>query len=170
MNKYCRGYTWIKLGICFASKERGSSPLHSLIDRIQNNFNGLHMKIFDSAFSLSERTLSLRGQRMEVLSRNIANSDTPGFKAQDINFKSILKATEPNSSLKTTQVGHIQESVSNFQSDLVYTVPFNSSVDGNTVELSVEQAKYGRAAAQYQATLRFLESDMSGIRKALRGD
>jgi len=170
MNKYCRGYTWIKLGICFASKERGSSPLHSLIDRIQNNFNGLHMKIFDSAFSLSERTLALRGQRMEVLSRNIANSDTPGFKAQDINFKSILKATEPNSSLKTTQVGHIQESVSNFQSDLVYTIPFNSSVDGNTVELSVEQAKYGRAAAQYQATLRFLESDMSGIRKALRGD
>jgi len=128
------------------------------------------MKIFDSAFSLSERTLALRGQRMEVLSRNIANSDTPGFKAQDINFKSILKATEPNSSLKTTKTGHIQESVSNFQSDLVYTVPFNSSVDGNTVELSVEQAKYGRAAAQYQATLRFLESDMSGIRKALRGD
>ena len=128
------------------------------------------MKIFDSAFSLSERTLALRGQRMEVLSRNIANSDTPGFKAQDINFKSILKATEPNSSLKTTQAGHIQESVSIFQSDLVYTVPFNSSVDGNTVELSVEQAKYGRAAAQYQATLRFLESDMSGIRKALRGD
>jgi flagellar basal-body rod protein FlgB len=128
------------------------------------------MKIFDSAFALSERTLALRGQRMEVLSRNIANSDTPGFKAQDINFKSVLKATESNSSLKTTQVGHIQESISNFQSDLVYTVPFNSSVDGNTVELSVEQAKYGRAAAQYQATLRFLESDMSGIRKALRGD
>ena len=54
--------------------------------------------------------------------------------------------------------------------DRVYTVPFNSSVDGNTVELSVEQAKYGKAAAQYQATLRFLEGEISGIRKALRGE
>ena len=52
----------------------------------------------------------------------------------------------------------------------MYTVPFNSSVDGNTVEMSVEQAKYGKAAADYQATLRFLEGEMSGIRKALRGE
>ena len=56
------------------------------------------------------------------------------------------------------------------KADLIYTVPFNSSVDGNTVELSVEQAKYGKAAAQYQATLRFLEGEISGIRKALRGE
>jgi flagellar basal-body rod protein FlgB len=53
---------------------------------------------------------------------------------------------------------------------MVYTIPYNTSADGNTVELSVEQAKYGKAAAEYQATLRFLEGSMSGVRKALRGD
>jgi len=49
-------------------------------------------------------------------------------------------------------------------------VPLNSAADGNTVDLTVEQAKYGKAAAQYQATLRFLEGDISAVRKVLRGD
>jgi flagellar basal-body rod protein FlgB len=53
---------------------------------------------------------------------------------------------------------------------LVYTIPFNTALDGNTVEMSVEQARYGKAAAQYQATLRFIEGNISGVRKALRGD
>jgi flagellar basal-body rod protein FlgB len=128
------------------------------------------MKVFDSVFASSERTLSLRGQRMEVLSRNIANADTPNFKAQDLDFKAVLKNTQPRAGLSATHHGHIKETNSIASGDLVYTIPFNSSVDGNTVELSVEQAKYGRAAAQYQATLRFLEGEMSGIRKALRGD
>ena len=48
------------------------------------------MKLLDSAFAFSETALALRGQRMEVLSRNIANSDTPNFKAQDVDFKSVL--------------------------------------------------------------------------------
>ena len=56
------------------------------------------------------------------------------------------------------------------QGGLVYTVPFNTALDGNTVEMSVEQARYGKAAAQYQATLRFIEGNISGVRKALRGD
>lgn len=128
------------------------------------------MKVLDSVFALSERTLTLRGQRMEVLSRNIANADTPNFKAQDIDFKAVLKNTQASAGLSATHHGHIKETNNIASANLVYTVPFNSSVDGNTVELSVEQAKYGRAAAQYQATLRFLEGEMSGIRKALRGD
>ena len=128
------------------------------------------MKLLDSAFAFSETALALRGQRMEVLSRNIANSDTPNFKAQDVDFKSVLNDTQGVTSMRATQGGHINRSQMGSDADLVYTIPFNSSVDGNTVELSVEQAKYGRAAAQYQATLRFIEGDISGIRKALRGD
>ena len=128
------------------------------------------MTVFDSVFAFSESTLALRGQRMEVLSRNIANADTPNFKAQDIDFKAVLKNTQSSAGLSTTHYGHIKDSNGIASTNLVYTVPFNSSVDGNTVELSVEQAKYGQAAAQYQATLRFLEGEMSGIRKALRGD
>ena len=82
----------------------------------------------------------------------------------------MLNETQFDKSLKTTQSMHIRSASSMGQADMVYTIPYNTSADGNTVELSVEQAKYGKAAAEYQATLRFLEGDMSGVRKALRGD
>jgi flagellar basal-body rod protein FlgB len=128
------------------------------------------MKILDSAFAFTERTLAVRGQRMEVLARNIANADTPNFKAQDVDFRSALKDVQRPTSMTTTRNGHVSSAKMVSDSNLFYTTPLNSSVDGNTVELSVEQAKYGRAAAQYQATLRFIESDVSGIRKALKGE
>lgn len=128
------------------------------------------MKILDSAFAFTERTLAVRGQRMEVLSKNIANADTPNYKAQDVDFRSVLKGTQLPTAMNATQRGHFSESKMISDTNLFYTTPLNSSVDGNTVELSVEQAKYGRAAAQYQATLRFIESDVSGIRKALKGE
>ena len=128
------------------------------------------MKILDSAFAFTERTLAVRGQRMEVLSKNIANADTPNYKAQDVDFRSVLKGTQLPTAMNATQKVHISESKIISDPNLFYTTPLNSSIDGNTVELSVEQAKYGRAAAQYQATLRFIESDVSGIRKALKGE
>jgi flagellar basal-body rod protein FlgB len=134
------------------------------------NFSELVMKILDSAFAFTERTLAVRGQRMEVLSKNIANADTPNYKAQDVDFRSVLKGTQLPTAMNATQKGHFSESKMISDANLFYTTPLNSSVDGNTVELSVEQAKYGRAAAQYQATLRFIESDVSGIRKALKGE
>ena len=52
----------------------------------------------------------------------------------------------------------------------MYRNPFNASFDGNTVELNVEHAQYGKAAADYQATLNFLENRISGMRKALKGE
>ena len=128
------------------------------------------MKILDSAFAFTERTLAVRGQRMEVLSKNIANADTPNYKAQDVDFRSVLKGTQLPTAMNATQKGHFSESKMISDANLFYTTPLNSSVDGNTVELSVAQAKYGRAAAQYQATMRFIESDVSGIRKALKGE
>ena len=128
------------------------------------------MKIFDNTFAQAQTMLSLRGQRMEILSRNIANADTPNFKAQDLDFRDVLKNAGSTTSIEATHQNHISNSTYKGSAEMVYTVPFNSSVDGNTVELSVEQAKYGKAAAQYQATLRFLEGEISGIRKALRGE
>ena len=128
------------------------------------------MKLFDSALGIHERALDLRGQRLEVISRNIANADTPHYKAQDVDFKRVLNDAQAGRSLSTTHAGHLKSSGPSGQGVLVYTVPFNTSLDGNTVEMSVEQAKYGKAAAQYQATLSFIEGNISGIRKALRGD
>ena len=89
------------------------------------------MKILDSAFAFSERTLSVRGQRMEVLSRNIANADTPNFKAQDVDFKSVLSGAQSARTMKATHAGHIHQSTAATDANLVYTIPLNSSVDGN---------------------------------------
>ena len=127
------------------------------------------MSMFDSAFSIHEKAINFRGQRMEVLARNIANADTPHFKARDLDFKQIFKDAG-DTTLQTTQSNHISDGASESGNPLKYRVPFNTAFDGNTVELPVEQAKYGQYAADYQTTLSILESRISGIRKALRGE
>jgi len=127
------------------------------------------MNFIDRAFSLNEKSLNVRAQRMEVLSRNIANADTPHFKAQDIDFKSIMKSASEGA-VVTTNANHLTEAPDQTSDGVKYRIPFNVSFDGNTVELPVEQAKFGQYAADYQTTLSILENRISGIRKALRGD
>jgi len=127
------------------------------------------MNMIDRAFGVHEQALGMRSQRMEVLARNIANADTPQFKAQDIDFRKVLSNTQ-TSALQTTHSNHVSTDKTDSKNGLMYRVPFNVAFDGNTVELPVEQAKYGQSAADYQATLSILESRISGIRKALRGD
>lgn len=127
------------------------------------------MNMIDNAFSVHEKALGVRSQRMELLSRNIANADTPNYKAQDIDFKQVLKDTQ-DSTLQTTHSNHINQGADSTANGVKYRVPFNVAFDGNTVELPVEQAKFGQYAADYQTTLSILENRISGIRKALRGD
>jgi flagellar basal-body rod protein FlgB len=127
------------------------------------------MNMIDSAFSLHEKALGVRSQRMEILSRNIANADTPNFKAQDIDFKQVLRDTQ-DTAMRTTDAVHFPAGDIASGNGLKYRTPFNVAFDGNTVELPVEQAKFGQYAADYQTTLSILESRISGIRKALRGD
>ena len=127
------------------------------------------MNFIDKAFSLNEKSLNVRAQRMEVLSRNIANADTPHFKAQDIDFKSIMKGASEGAVI-ATNARHITEAPDQTGDGLKYRIPYNVSFDGNTVELPVEQAKFGQYAADYQTTLSILENRISGIRKALRGE
>jgi flagellar basal-body rod protein FlgB len=127
------------------------------------------MNFIDRAFSLNEKSLNVRAQRMELLSRNIANADTPHFKAQDIDFKSIMKSASEGA-VVTTNANHLTEAPDQTSDGVKYRIPYNVSFDGNTVELPVEQAKFGQYAADYQTTLSILENRISGIRKALRGD
>ena len=127
------------------------------------------MDVFNSAFGIHERALSVRSQRMEVLARNIANADTPNYKAQDVDFKAMLKEakTEYLTATNEKHYAGLQEAPDN---GMRFRTPFNSSFDGNTVEMNVEQAQYGKAAGEYQATLQFLENRISGLRKAMRGE
>ena len=127
------------------------------------------MNVLDKALGVHAQALGMRSQRMELLARNIANSDTPNFKARDIDFKEVMKATQ-DTTLATTRAGHVAQGEVTSTPGLMYRTPFNTAFDGNTVELNVEQAKYGKSAADYQATLNFLEQRVGGIRKALRGE
>ncbi|MFM8344161.1 MAG: flagellar basal body rod protein FlgB [Betaproteobacteria bacterium] len=129
------------------------------------------MNFIDKDFALHERALRFRSQRMEVLSSNIANADTPNFKARDIDFRQVMKTVRTDA-LTTTQPQHyeLEGGVPPDQAALKYRIPFNTSFDGNTVELSMEQAKFGKATGDFQATLSFLENRVSGIRKALKGE
>jgi flagellar basal-body rod protein FlgB len=127
------------------------------------------MNLIDNALGVHAQALGLRSKRMEVLARNIANADTPHYKAKDVDFRSVLKQTREDA-LNSTHNLHMSMPMEESPSGEKYRVPFNASFDGNTVEMNVEQAKFGQVAADYQTTLNILENRVSGIRRALRGD
>jgi len=127
---------------------------------------------FDDAFGIHERALQLRSQRAEVLAANMANADTPGYKARDFDFKSVL-ASEVNASsrVRATHQQHIQPDQEMVPaSQLLYRVPMQPSLDGNTVDSEKEHTAFSANAIEYQASLAFINDKISGIRKALRGD
>lgn len=105
---------------------------------------------FEKALGPAERALKYRNQRAEILSNNIANADTPNFKARDLDFSTVLasqtkETTATPFSLRTTNVKHIteQESASDIYGDaLLYSTPAQPAIDQNTVDQPVEIAKY----------------------------
>ena len=127
------------------------------------------MKLLDNAFGIHEQALQVRQTRLETIGRNIANADTPQYKARDIKFSKVLQEIE-NNSLKTTSQAHLAIADGNPNPGMMYRIPFNNSFDGNTVELNIEQAQFGQAAGEYQATLNILENRVNGLKRALRGD
>lgn len=127
---------------------------------------------FDDAFGIHERALVLRSQRAEVLAANLANADTPGYKARDFDFKSMLaKEVDSSARVRTTHRQHLPtEQGAVPASQLLYRTPMQPSLDGNTVDTEQEHSAFSANAIEYQATLSFINSKIAGIRKALRGD
>ena len=124
---------------------------------------------FDQALGLHPQALAMREKRIELLAANLANADTPGYKARDLDFKSILKQNLPETvSMERTQTGHFAPQQL-LESRALYRNPNQVSLDGNTVEANVEQAKYAENAVQYQASLQFVSNKFSGLMMALRG-
>lgn len=129
------------------------------------------MNLLNQSLGIHEQALQVKARRLEVLAQNIANADTPNYKARDIDFRAVLNATrQQDSAMTATTTGHFAAGQELSPDGMRYRTPFNTSFDGNTVEMSVEQAQYGKAAADYQATLQFLEGRVSSLRKALRGE
>ena len=126
---------------------------------------------FDSALGIHPKALVLREQRSEVLAANLANADTPGYKARDLDFRSVLKDTLPaDVFLEKTRPNHLAPAKQLLGSELMYRNPHQPSLDGNTVEGHIEQAKYGENALQYQTSLRFINGKISGLLTAIRGE
>ena len=128
----------------------------------------------DTYLGVHAQALSLRSKRTEVLAANMANADTPGYKARDIDFKSALAAANGQGGgvhLATTRAGHIGAGVDNGTpgGDLKYRTPLAPSLDGNTVDAQLEQAAFAENNIRYQATLTFLSSKFRGLMTAITG-
>jgi len=127
---------------------------------------------FGNALGVHPQALALRERRSEVLASNLANADTPNYKARDLDFQSILKNQMPNngSSLERTNTMHLQPSNMQLGAQMLYRNPQQASLDGNTVEDHIEQSKYAENSVQYQASLTFLNGKFSGLMSAIRGE
>jgi flagellar basal-body rod protein FlgB len=127
---------------------------------------------FDKIFGIHEQALELRAERAQVLASNLANADTPGYKARDFDFKKLLsEQMSPAETLKTTQKGHIQPSSGPVPAtQMQYRVPQQPSLDGNTVETEREQVEYSANAVRYQASLRFLDGTIKTLKTAITGN
>ena len=126
------------------------------------------MDVLNGIFGVHEKAMVLRQRRLALLGQNIANADTPHYKAKDIDFKKIM-AKETDFSIKLSQPGHMNSTNSRNPAH-IFRTPNNPAADGNTVELNYEQAQFGKESARYTATLQFLENRIGGIRRALRGE
>ena len=128
--------------------------------------------MFENVFGIHEQALLLHGQRLGVLANNLANADTPGYKARDIDFSAVLSQTqgETEMPLQVTNAAHITFDNSELPpGDLKYRNPYQASLDGNTVEMPVEQAAFSEDNVRYQASLNFINSQISELQLAIAG-
>jgi len=132
---------------------------------------------FEHALGIHAEALTLRSQRAQVLAANLANADTPHYKARDIDFQSVLSAEQQQTApetvpLETTDPAHLVLSGQDnpMGVELQYRQPYQSAIDGNTVDAQREHAEFMQNALQYQASLTFLSARLRTLLTAIRGD
>jgi flagellar basal-body rod protein FlgB len=129
---------------------------------------------FERAFSIHDDALLLRGQRTSILASNIANADTPNYKARDIDFGAMLRSASQQQDdrvvMASTHRDHIAPQSNAMQPASMYRNPLHPSLDGNTVDSHVEQAEFSENALMFQTSFSFLNSKVTGLMKALKGE
>jgi flagellar basal-body rod protein FlgB len=136
----------------------------------------------DSYLGIHPQALSLEAQRNEMLAANLANVDTPNYKARDIDFKTALAtaggadaasgsalALNPGNSTLPAVAGASASNGAIDASALKYRVPMAPSLDGNTVDEQLEQSAFAENGVRYQATLTFLNSALRNLMTAITG-
>ena len=130
---------------------------------------------FDKALGVHQYTLGIRAERAEVISSNIANADTPHYKARDVDFSAALNVAksqqQQRNSLEMSEDGQSFGMAQLTGQYVKFRVPNQPDTgDGNTVDIQEEQSAFMQNALEYQMSLGFLDSKFSGMKKALRGD
>lgn len=128
--------------------------------------------------SFHQQALGLRAERQQVLATNIANADTPGYLARDIDFSATLAKARAGDAasgplaLNTTQAGHQSASGAGLSlgADLLYRVPTQPSLDGNTVDMDVERVNFADNSLHYEASLELLTGKIQGLRLAMQSE
>ena len=135
----------------------------------------------DSYLGIHPEALQLQARRMEVLADNLANVDTPNYKARDLDFQAALAAASGQAgatggpsvapvSLTTTDPQHIgADAMAPGSPELKYRVPLAPSLDGNTVDSELEQSAFAENTVRYQATLTFISSSLRSLMTAITG-
>lgn len=126
---------------------------------------------FDKALGIHQYTIGIRSQAAEIISNNIANADTPHFKARGVDFTAALQqALSKKNELISTHSSHLSSHLS-FSPELKYRNSVQPDTgDGNTVDVQNEQALFMKNAMQYQMSLGFLDGKFAGLKKALKGN
>lgn len=126
-----------------------------------------------SPFGIHGAALSLRQERLKLLASNIANADTPNYKARDIDFEARLREAmgevPPGTAVKT-HPEHLDASANAAPDGMVYRLPLQPSLDGNTVDAEYEKASFARAAIEYRASLSFVEGRVRKLMTAITGN
>jgi flagellar basal-body rod protein FlgB len=133
----------------------------------------------DDYLRFNETALSLRSKRQEVLASNIANADTPNYKARDIDFASALQASlarsaAPAGQLATTAPSHIGRGAPDGSTlpdgtPVLFRGVVQGSVDGNTVDMDVERNQFTDNALRYEAGITLINSQIRGLMAAIQG-
>jgi len=125
----------------------------------------------DNIFGVHTDALILRGKRAELIASNIANADTPGYKAKGMDFQKMLAQATQKQNLGMSQTNSKHLNISMGLNDgTEYRVPDQPDTgDGNTVNVQVERNLYLENSLEYQASLQFINGRISGLRKAITG-
>lgn len=127
----------------------------------------------DKTLNFHQQALGVRAARQELISSNIANADTPNFKAKDIDFAGVLRdklsVTSPATVLTTTSPKHISNSPhGGISNSVLYRVPLQPSIDGNTVDMDSERTRFADNAIKYDASITFITAQFRNLMTAIQ--
>ena len=125
------------------------------------------MDTIKDQLSFYASSLQLRGKRNNILASNIANAATPNYKARDISFEDEIKKFDQNGPIRTSHENHIVQNSGKSIQEVSYREPLIASLDGNTVEMAVEQMQFAENSMRYTSTVNFLNGKINKIMSAI---